>query len=126
MHRFFLYSAAATADQQRDFFTEFFNVQFSGSTDSLQVNLSFGIIPDDILESNEGFFVTLELDSSLSDPDTVQELTITRNTSLVQILNDDCKYYCASVVHNKCVIILLYTIRCIIIVCVFYILALLT
>ena len=85
-------SATATANQQKDFFTGSKRVEFPGGAGLLQVDVSFEVVVDDILESNEGFIIILELDADASDPNAVPEVMITRNTTLARIMNDDCKY----------------------------------
>ena len=67
-------------------------MEFPGGAGLLQVDVSFEVVVDDILESNEGFIIILELDADASDPNAVPEVMITSNTTLARIINDDCKY----------------------------------
>ena len=67
-------------------------MEFPGGAGLLQVDVSFEVVVDDILEFNEGFIIFLELDAAGSDPNAVQEVMITRNTTLARIMNDDRKY----------------------------------
>ena len=82
-------------------------MEFPGGAGPLHVDVSFEVVVDDILESNEGFIIILELDANGSDPNAAQEVMITRNTTLARIVNDDCKYN---------IIIILFLWQCVIII----------
>ena len=83
-------------------------MEFPGGAGLLQVDVSFEVVVDDILESNEGFIIILELDADASDPNAVPEVMITRNTTLARIMNDDCKYN-----NNIILVYVLCTIKCV-------------
>ena len=75
-----------------DFVTETKRVEFSPESGTISIDVPFNVVVDDINEADEGFFIILSLDVDASDPASVQALSITRNTTLGIIRNDDSKY----------------------------------
>ena len=82
-------------------------MEFPGGSGVVQMVVSFDVVVDDILESEEGFIILLQLDVNGSHANATQEVMITRNTTLARIENDDCKII---------IVYLLYTVKCVIIV----------
>ena len=67
-------------------------MEFSAESGTISIDVPFNVVVDDINEADEGFFVILSLDVDGSDPASAQALSITRNTTLAIIRNDDRKY----------------------------------
>ena len=84
-------SAADTVNQKKDFIASSKRVVFPANSDTaVEVEATFDVVVDGILEDEEFFVVVLALDVNGSDPNPGVEILL--NTTLCYIRNDDCTY----------------------------------